>query len=820
MPRRVKQGVSMRLAVLGVLVLAFAAAPTGAAAQAGGRATAAVDTRATVDKYCVTCHNDRRKTGGLSLQSVDLADIEANGQVLETVVRKLRGGVMPPVGAPRPDAAGYVAFREALERDLDAAAAKRPNPGRKDSLHRLNRAEYANVIRDLLDLEGVNYSTLLPGDDASYGFDNIAGVLGMSPTHLDQYLNAARTVSRMAVGDVTLPPSGETIILRPDLSQDGRLQDMPFGTRGGHKIQRYFPVNGDYIIRFQAFTGVGLSEEEPNFIELTVDGERVFYEKMKQKPIRHTMTGADIQANTDWEVRVPVKAGLRDITVTFVQTTTGQLEDLLQPFLRPPGVSSFRLTRMGGYAGPYVGQMSFTGPFGATTAGDTPSRRRIFSCRPAAASGEEACARTILSTLARRAYRRPVSAADVDALMVFYRKGRGEGTFETGVQVALERLLASPDFLFRIEEDHTPAPGTRVYRVSDLELASRLSFFLWSSMPDDQLLDVAGKGLLRNPQELRRQTLRMLKDRKSEALINNFAGQWLRLRNMPGIDRNAQMFPDFDDNLRQAMRRETELLFDAIIREDRNVVDLLTADFTFVNERLARHYGLSGVYGSWFRRVPVTDPNRLGLLGHASILTVTSQSNRTSPVTRGKWVLENLLGVPPPAPPANVPALEATEAKGTLRQRMETHRKNPVCASCHQLMDPLGFAMENFDPLGQWRTSDEGHPVDTAGTMPDGSKFDGVAGLRTALLSKSDVFVETFIEKLLTYALGRGVEYYDAPTVRRIARDAGKADNRFSQLIRGVGTSAPFQRRALPDEPVRTGTSAQLQPRASDARPN
>jgi len=815
----------MRVPVPGVMIIAALLGLAGRAdarPQASAPAnTPSVDTRVALDKYCVTCHSDRRKVGGLSLQSMDAKDVRGNAQVLEKVVRKLRGGVMPPVGSPRPDAASYEAFRQGIERQLDQVAAQTPNPGRTEGLHRLNRAEYANAIRDLLHLDGINYSTLLPGDDASYGFDNIAGVLGMSPTHLDQYLNAARAVSRAAVGDVTLPPSGETLILRSDLSQDERLDDMPFGTRGGQKLRRYFPVNGDYIIRFQAFTGVGLSEEEANYVELAIDGERVFFEKMKQKPIRHTMTGADIQANTDWEVRVPVKAGLRDITVTFQQTTAGQLEDLLQPFMRPPGVSSFRLTRMGGYSGPYIGQMSFTGPFGATSAGDTPSRRRIFSCRPANAAAEESCAKSILSGIARRAYRRPVAASDVEALMTFYRKGRQDGTFETGVQVALERMLAGPDFLFRVEEDR-PAVGGKPYRVSSLELASRLSFFLWSSIPDDQLLDVASKGLLNDPKVLEQQTLRMLRDPKAAALISNFAGQWLRLRNVPGIDRNAQLFPDFDDNLRQAMRRETELLFETVIREDRNVVDLLTADFTFVNERLAKHYGIKNVYGSHFRRVPVTDKNRLGLLGQASILTVTSQSNRTSPVTRGKWVLENLLGVPPPAPPANVPALEATEAKGTLRQRMEQHRKNPVCASCHNLMDPLGFAMENFDPLGQWRLQDEGLPVDTAGSMPDGSKFDGVAGLRSALLAKSDVFVETFVEKLLVYSLGRGVEYYDAPTIRQIARTAGKEQNRFSRLILGIVKSAPFQMRAATsDAPARVGTSAQAQPQAaSSARAN
>ena len=813
----------MRVLFVGAAIIAAGLGVASPAnAQTPAAKPAAVDTKATVDKYCVNCHNDRRKVGNLSLQSVDMTDVKSNAPLLEKVVKKLRGGVMPPVGAARPEPAAYLAFRQTIEQTLDDAARREPNPGRTEGLHRLNRVEYANAVRDLLHLEGVNYSTLLPGDDASYGFDNIAGVLGMSPTHLDQYLNAARTVSRMAVGDTTLPPSGETIILRPDLSQDSRLEEMPLGTRGGQKLRRYFPVNGDYIIRFQAFTGVGLSEEEPNFIELTIDGERVFYEKMKQKPIRHTMTGADIQANTDWEVKVPVKAGYRDLTITFVQTTSGQLEDLLQPFLRPPGVSSFRLTRMGGYSGPYIAQVSFTGPFGATTPGDTPSRRRIFTCTPATAAAEEPCARTIISNLARRAYRRPVTAVDTDALMAFYKKGREGGSFERGVQVALERLLASPDFLFRIEEDHK-VPGKRAYPVNDLELASRLSFFLWSTIPDDELLRVAAAGQLKVPAVLEQQTRRMLKDPKASALVNNFAGQWLRLRNMPGIDRNAQMFPDFDDNLRQAMRRETELLFETVMKEDRNVVDLLTADFTFVNERLARHYGIKGVYGSHFRRVPVTDPNRLGLLGQGSILTVTSQANRTSPVTRGKWVLENLLGVPPPAPPANVPALEATEAKGTLRQRMEQHRKNPVCASCHQMMDPLGFAMENFDPLGQWRTEDEGNPVDTAGTMPDGSKFDGVVGLRTALLSKSDVFVETFVEKMLTYALGRGVEYFDAPTVRQIARDAGKQRNRFSTIVLGIVKSAPFRMRALGDgtSPAPAGASAQAStPSAVIARAN
>ena len=759
--------------------------------------TSASEARAILDQYCVTCHNDRLRTAQLSLEAVELTNPGAHSVSLEKAVRKLRLGSMPPLGRPRPDPAQYAALATWMESELDRAAAAAPNPGRTESLHRLNRAEYQNAIRDLLDLEGLDFAMLLPRDDASYGFDNIAGVLGMTPTHLDRYLDAARAISRIAVGDVTLPPNGETYIIPPDLSQDDRFADLPFGTRGGTRIRRYFPADGEYIVRFQAFTGIGLSEAEPNFIELSVDGERVFFEEMDQAPIRHTITGADIRANTDWEVRIPIKAGLREVAVTFVQTTSGQLENLLQPFLRPPGVSSFRLTRMGGNAGPYVGQVSFSGPFDVSGPGDTPSRRRIFTCRPADGSEEATCARSILAPLARRAYRRPATDAEIDTLFKFYSKGRAVGDFERGIQVALERLLASPDFLFRVVDDPPDAdPGT-AYRISDLALASRLSFFLWSSIPDDALLDVAIRGELKNPSVLLQQMRRMLADSRSEALISNFAGQWLRLRNLPGVDRSVLMFPDFDDNLRRAMRRETELLFESVIRDDRSVLDLLNADFTFVNERLARHYGMSNVYGSHFRRVPVIDPDRRGILGHASILTVTSQSNRTSPVTRGKWILENLLGAPPPTPPDNVPPLDDTELAGTLRQRMEQHRRNPVCAACHKVMDPLGFSLENFDPLGRWRNQDAGFPVDAGGGMPDGTTFEGVSGLRAALHAKADVFVSTLTEKLLIYALGRGVEHYDMPAVRQIVRSGAEHDYRFSSLVEGIVKSLPFQMRAV-----------------------
>ena len=787
---------SVVLAAAVLLLLGVSDRPLAGQQTSASTIASASDARAILDQYCVACHSDRLKTAQLSLEAVDLTNPSAHSEVLEKAVRKLRLGSMPPTGRPRPEPAQYAALATWLESELDRVAAAAPNPGRTESLHRLNRAEYENAIRDLLELEGLNFATLLPGDDASYGFDNIAGVLGMTPTHLDRYLDAARAISRVAVGDVTLPPNGETYMIPPDLSQDDRFADLPLGTRGGTRVRRYFPADGEYIVRFQAFTGVGLSEEEPNFIELSVDGRRVFFEEMDQVPVKHIGTGGDIQANTDWEVRTPIKAGLREVTVTFVKTTSGQLEDFLKPYLRPPGISSFRLTRMGGNAGPYVGQISFTGPFDVSGPGDTPSRRRIFTCRPTEVSEQETCARTILSSLARRAYRRPVTDADVDPLVEGYRTGHTTGGFDRGIQVALERLLASPDFLFRIVDDPPDArPGTP-YRISDLELASRLSFFLWSTIPDEALLDVASGGELKNPSVLLQQTRRMLADPRADALISNFTGQWLRLRNVAGTDPNVQMFPDFDENLRRAMRRETELLFETLIREDCSALDLLDADYTFVNERLARHYGLPNVYGSHFRRVPITDPNRRGILGHASILTVTSQSNRTSPVTRGKWILENLLGAPPPAPPDEVPALEATVIEGTLRQRMVQHRRNPVCAACHNVMDPLGFSLENFNPLGQWRTTDAGFPVDAGGGMPDGTTFEGVSGLRAALLAKADVFVSTLTEKLLIYALGRGVEHYDMPAVREIVRRAAEDDYRFSSLVEGVVMSVPFQMRA------------------------
>ena len=779
-------------AVMSIGVMSVASAHL----EAGQPPSEAPDARAILDQYCVTCHSDRLETGGLTLETVDLTDARASAERLEKVIRKLRLGAMPPLGMPRPDEATYMGLAAWLETELDRAAAAHPNAGRTETLHRLNRAEYENVIRDLLHIEGLDFSVMLPTDDASYGFDNIAGILGMSPTHLERYMNAARNISRMAVGDVTMPPSGETYMIPPDLSQDGRLEQLPFGTRGGTLLRRYFPVDAEFVIRFQAHTGTGISEEEPNYIELTVDGERVFFEEMAQKPVAHTANNSDVVASTDWEVRTPIKAGLREIAVTFVQTTSAQAEDLLRPYLRPPGISSFRLTRMGGYSGPYVAQVSYTGPFNVTGVGETPSRQRIFVCRPANPAEELPCARQILSTLTRRAYRRPVTEADLVPLLGFYEAGREPAGFDQGIQLALERLLASPEFLFRIERDPQEVAPHTAYRVSSLELASRLSFFLWSSIPDDELLEVASRDALQDPAVLEHQVRRMLADPRAEALVTNFAGQWLRLRNVPGTSPNPRLFMDFDETLRRAFRRETELFFGSIMREDRSVLDLLDADYTFVNERLARHYGIPNVYGSRFRRVTLIDENRRGLLGHGSILTVTSQANRTSPVVRGKFILDNLLGAPPPPPPPNVPLLEETQVNGTLRQRMEQHRSNPVCAACHKTIDPMGFPLENFDAVGAWRTEDAGAPVDAAGAMPDGSTFEGVAGLRTVLRGRaSGLFVTILTERLLTYALGRGVEYYDAPALRAITRDAARNEHRFSSLILGIVNSVPFQMR-------------------------
>ena len=754
--------------------------------------------RALLDRYCVTCHNQRTRAGGLVLETLDPSHVDAQPAVWEAVVRKLRTRAMPPQGMPRPDDATVESLTTWLAAELDRTAA--PDPGRP-LLHRLNRAEYGNVIRDLLALD-VDVRSLLPPDDSAFGFDNNADLLVVSPSLLERYLSAADRVSALAIGDPSTPPGSETYYTRGDQSQSQQLEGLPLGTVGGIGVRHVFPLDGEY--QFQvALTRTNLEAirglEHTHQLEITVDGERVFLGAIGGDA-EAGQTGA-ITAKSDatdarLRVRVRVKAGPRFVAATFIRKIA-ENTNRLRPFLRSNAGTYDSTGR------PHVKSLTVSGPFDPTGPGDTPSRRRIFICRPASSSEQDACARRILTTLARRAYRRPVRDGDVAPLLAFYREGRRKGTFETGVQLALRRLLASPTFVFRVEDDpHVVAAGA-VYRVSDVELASRLSFFLWSSMPDDALLDVAESNRLHAPAVLEAQVRRMLADPKADALVENFAGQWLHLRNLQNIAPNTDEFPDFDNDLRIAFRRETELFFRSVMREDRNVLDLLTADYTFVNERLAKHYGLPGVYGDQFRRVQIADDARRGLLGKGSILLATSHADRTAPTLRGKWILENLIGTPPPKPPADVPPFEQTAGPKprTIRERMEIHRANPSCAGCHKTMDALGFTLENFNAVGAWRTRDAGQDVNAAGTMADGEPAVGVAGLRATLLRRPEIFVGTFTEKLLTYGLGRGLHDYDMPVVRSVLRDAAAQDNRFSAVVLGIVKSTPFQmRRKAPVE--------------------
>jgi mono/diheme cytochrome c family protein len=759
---------------------------------------------AVVNQYCVGCHNARLKTAGLSLEKLDFANIPANGEVWEKVIRKLERGAMPPQGARRPDQLTYEGVTGWLEAELDRAAASHPNPGRPLP-HRLNRAEYANAIRDVLALDIGDVASLLPPDDSAYGFDNIAEALGFSQVLLERYVSAAGRLSALAVGDPDVAPGAETFVLRQDYSQDQHVEGQPFGTVGGMIEHFTFPVDGEYILSASLMrTNVDAPRglEDPRQVEFTVDGQRVFLAAIggttsglpggtpagtggpDSKPKLSRGDAVDAQLR----VRIPVKAGERTVGVAFIERSLGEGTRRLQPYRS--SFDSYDATGM-----PHIRTLSITGPFNVTGPGDTESRRRIFVCRPAKPADEEPCANRILSTLARRAYRGSVTPTDLQRLLEFYRAGRRDGNFDTGIERALQRILASPKFVVRVE--HAPAgasPG-EAYRISGLELASRLSFFLWSSIPDDELLALASEGRLRTPEVLTQQVRRMLADPRSEAVVSNFAGQWLQLRNLKNAVPNEDLFPAFDDNLRQAFGRETELFFGSIMREDHNVLDLLTADYTFVNERLARHYQIPNIYGSHFRRVTITADARRGLLGQGSILTSTSNANRTSPVVRGKWILANLIGMPPSPPPPNVPPLkENGEVQAlTIRQQMEEHRNNPVCASCHKLMDPLGFAMENFDAVGAWRTRDVGGPIDASGEFLDGTPLTSVVGLREALVKRPNVFVGTLTEKLLTYALGRGLDYHDMPAVRKIVRDAAGHDDRFSSLILGIVASTPFQ---------------------------
>jgi cytochrome c5 len=766
------------------------------APQASSNAASVTNERALVDKYCVACHSDKLKTGGLSLQSADLTNIPAGAETWEKVIHKVSLGAMPPQGMPRPDQATLTSFVTALETSLDHAAAANPNPGRA-TLHRLNRTEYANAVRDLLGLE-VDPAPLLPADDESYGFDDIADVLRTSPSLLERYMSASWNLSRLAVGDPNIGGDTATYRAKPDLSQNEHMEGLPLGTRGGLAIKHYFPLDGEYIIRvrlWRATADVIKGLEELHQVEISVDGQRVKLASIGGKDeaeLSYSNSGVSAaQIDARLTVHVPVKAGMRTVVATFMAEGESQDDNILQPFQRA------NLDPLDFRGLPAVDRMSITGPLHATGPGDTASRRLIFTCRPAAHAEELPCAKKIISTLARKAYRRPVNENDLETLLTFYQKGRNDGgTFDSGIEAAIQLILASPEFLFRFEPDPPALAAGAVYHISDLELASRLSFFLWSTGPDEQLIGLASLNKLHDPAVLDQQVKRMLADPKSKALVDNFADQWLYLRNLKNINPDFETFPDFDDNLRQAMRHETDLFFSNLIHEDRSVIDLLDANYTFINERLARHYGIPNIYGTDFRRVELADDRRRGLLGQASILTVTSYATRTSPVQRGKWILTNLIGMPPDPPPPNVPALKEHSDPGkvtSLRERMEEHRKNPACAGCHKLMDPIGFSLENFDAVGQWRTTDEGAKIDPAGVMFNGSKIDGPVALRNILTAKPEIFASVFVEKLMTYGLGRGIQYYDMPAIRAIVRDAGRNDYKVSSIILGIVKSTPFQ---------------------------
>jgi len=756
--------------------------------------------RQTLDRYCVTCHNQRLVTAGLKLDDADVANPGTGAEIWEKVVRKLRTGMMPPPNMPQPSMDDRVALLSWLETSLDKAAAAKPNPGRTETLRRLNRTEYQNAIRDLLAVD-IDAASLLPADESGHGFDNVT-VGDLPPALLDRYISAAQKISALAIGSTQTSLQSDIIRVPPDVTQEGHVEGLPVGTRGGVVFPYTFVQNGEYDLQIYLARGYsgdvdGLKDPQPHEIKVLLDRTPIG-EFTVQKPAN----GDDSLIDKNLKIRVPVTAGPHQVGVTFVKNSSSLLETGRQPLQ-----SRFNERRHPRVT-PAISQVSVTGPYAPQGADDTPSRHRIFVCRPAFATGsseagpstseETACAHRILSALMRRAYRRPISEADLERPMAFYREGKSERDFDAGIGKALTAVLVNPEFLFRVEADPAKTPAGAAYRISDLELASRLSFFLWSSVPDDALLDAAIRGELRRPEVLERHVRRMLADPRSYNLASNFAGQWLRLRNVTSVDPNVRLYPDFDDNLRQAFRTETELFVDSVVREDRSVLDLLRADYTFLNERLAKHYGIPNVYGSRFRRVELgPDSRRGGLLRQGSVLAVTSYATRTSPVIRGVWVLSNIVGAPPPPPLPNVPALDGNvPANLPVRERMAAHRASPVCASCHRTIDPVGFALENFDAVGRWRDNEgDSGPIDVSGTLPGTGDIKGVSGLEDALLQRPDLFATTLTEKLLTFALGRGVEYYDAPAVRKILREAQPGGYRFSSLILGIVNSAPFQMR-------------------------
>ena len=802
--------------VLGAACLAgiAVAAPLHAAARTEA------PSRALLDRYCVTCHNERLQTAGVMFDRVDIDRADLHRELFEKVARKLRSGQMPPPGRSRPEPAAIDAFVTALEAELDRVGAAAPDPGRVVS-HRLNRTEYVNAVHDLLDLE-LDGEALLPSDMAGFGFDNNAEVLAMTPALMDRYITAATRVSRLAVGTLENRPAIRTYRLPNAARQEARMgEDLPFATHGGLAARHAFSLDGDYVFRIRlqrsdiGGTIRGNIAEREYHIELRVDHalvERLTVGGAFAGQVRYALSGGGIAppdddvvhqqvalynqtADEHLEVRLPVRAGTRLVSAAFTDTA-------------PSASAGVGDNVVGGIA-----SLEIHGPYGGKVPEETPSRRRVFVCRPSGPDDEEPCARTIMRTLARRAYRRPVADVDLAPLMEIFAIGRAAGGFETGIARALEALLSMPAFLMRAEVDPADAPAGTIYRVSDVELASRLAFFLWRSIPDEALLDAAVRGRLRDPVVLERQTRRMLADRRAARWMNDFLGQWLQVRNLQTMVPDPLRFPGYDSTLRDALIKETELFFESQVREDHSVLDLLRADYTFLNARLAGHYGIEGVHGSHFRRMPVADPARGGLLGHGSVLTATSYADRTSVVLRGKWVLETLLGSPPPPPPANVPPLPENDGRrepASLRERMEQHRANPVCATCHANMDPLGFALENFDAIGRWRESDEGAPIDAAITWRD-TAIDSPRAFRDALLRQGeDELLRTIAEKLLTYALGRGVNYLDAPTVRQIVRDAARDDYRWSSLVLGIVRSAPFQQRIVRDSAPEARVAANL----------
>jgi hypothetical protein len=745
--------------------------------------------------YCDTCHFGPKARANLNLENLDLASLDEKGAVWEKLLRKLRSRDMPPPGSPRPDDATYEVLIKSIEAERDRVAQVRPNPGHP-TLHRLNRTEYANTIRDLLAVD-VDVSELLPADDTGYGFDNIGDVLQISPLQMERYLAAAGKISRLAVGDPKMPVSYQTYPISHGLNQIDRMsENMPLGSRGGTAVEHRFPVDGQYeisvgLMRGKADEFLGMGQDRT--IDLRLDDQRIGLFPIPATKTQGTVFGTGHDPDENAKVKLSVTAGPHTLVATFLKDTVVS-EDILPQ--RGRGGNGNDKDYFEG-----VGSISVVGPYDVQGPGNTESRELIFICHPAAPAEEQACAEKIITNLAHRAFRRPVGADDLQPIFgIYQQRAKAEG-FEAGIRLALQTILVSPDFIFRVELDPPgAAPGT-AHRVSDGELASRLSYFLWSSAPDDELLAAAERGGLSDPSVMEAQVRRMLADPRSQALVKNFVGQWLFLRNIPRVQPDSVAFPNFDDNLREALETETELVVESTLREDRSVADLLTTNYTFVNQRLAEHYGMKGIYGNQFRKVPVTDPNRQGLLGQASIMTVTSYPDRTAPTIRGKWVLEQLLGTPPPPPPPNVPALkdDGNAKTLTMRQRMEEHRASPQCAVCHRLMDPIGFALENYDGIGRWRdeAGEGAGPVDASGVLPDGTEFDGPKGLREILVARKGMFVETFTERLMTYALGRGLEEYDAPVIRRIVREASADDQRWSSIILGIAKSNPFQMRRV-----------------------